>query len=104
MLNNDNNIIIIVIISMFKEIYEWNRNNLTDYFEVYLKVPVEELRRRDTKGIYFRFNSGEIKNVAGLDLKIDEPKESNILFEYCDNLSVDDMSKKVIKKSLIYNI
>ena len=44
--------VIIGTISMYREIYLWNRTNLTNYFEVYLKVPLSELRRRDPKNIY----------------------------------------------------
>lgn len=65
--------VVIATISLFREIHAWNRANLPGYFEVYLKVPVEELRRRDPKGIYRRFDAGEIADVAGLDLPIDEP-------------------------------
>jgi adenylylsulfate kinase-like enzyme len=66
-------VVVIATISMFREVYDWNRANLFGYFEVYLKVPVDELRRRDPKGIYRRFDAGELTDVAGLDLPIDEP-------------------------------
>lgn len=66
-------IVVIATISLFKEVHSWNRINLPGYFEVYLKVPLEELRLRDTKGIYRRFDSGELTYVAGLDVAIDEP-------------------------------
>lgn len=65
--------VVIATISLFREVHMWNRDNLPGYFEVYLKVPIEELRRRDPKGIYRRFDAGELTNVAGLDLDIDEP-------------------------------
>lgn len=67
-------LVVIATISMFREVHTWNRANLPGYFEVYLKVPVEELRRRDPKGIYRRFDAGELTNVAGLDLMVDEPE------------------------------
>ena len=66
--------VIIATISLFKEVHIWNRKNIKGYFEVYLKVSLEELQRRDPKKIYSRFNAGELKNVAGLDLDIDEPQ------------------------------
>jgi adenylylsulfate kinase len=69
--------VVIATISLFREIHEWNRENLPGYFEVYLKVPVEELRRRDPKGIYRRFDAGELVDVAGLDLAIDEPEATD---------------------------
>lgn len=66
--------VVIATISLFREVHEWNRANLPGYFEAYLKVPIEELRRRDPKGIYRRFDAGELTQVAGLDLPIDEPQ------------------------------
>jgi adenylylsulfate kinase-like enzyme len=73
---------VVTTISLFKELHVWNRKNLPGYFEVYLKVPVEELRRRDPKGIYRRFESGELRNVAGLDQPADEPQSPDLLVEF----------------------
>tara|TARA_B110000003_G_C16616566_1_gene521507 strand:- start:1073 stop:1648 length:576 start_codon:yes stop_codon:yes gene_type:complete len=70
-------IVVIATISLFREIHVWNRDHLPRYIEVYLKVPLSELERRDPKGIYQRFHSGKIKNVAGLDLEIHEPVEAD---------------------------
>ena len=58
-----------------REVHDLNRRNLPGYFEVYLKVSLEELKRRDPKGIYKNHQSGELKHVAGHDLKVDEPKK-----------------------------
>lgn len=69
--------VVIATISLFREVHTWNRAHLPGYFEVYLKVPVEELRRRDPKGIYRRFDAGELSNVAGMDLPIDEPESAD---------------------------
>jgi adenylylsulfate kinase-like enzyme len=74
--------VVIATISLFSEIHAWNRANLPDYVEVYLKVPVEELRRRDPKGIYRRFDAGELADVAGLDLPIDEPDAADWTVEF----------------------
>jgi adenylylsulfate kinase len=79
-------IVVIATISMFKEVHEWNRGNLSNYFEVFLKVPVEILRQRDHKGIYRRYDAGELKDVAGLDLKIDEPSAPDLVFDYTDKI------------------
>ncbi|MDZ3993770.1 Cytidine diphosphoramidate kinase [Pseudomonas sp. Teo4] len=75
-------IVVIATISLFREIHAWNRAHLPGYFEVYLKVPVEELRRRDPKDIYRRFDAGELHNVAGLDLPIDEPGSADWVVEF----------------------
>ena len=74
--------VVIATISLFKKVHVWNRANLPGYFEVYLKVPVEELRRRDPKGIYHRFDAGELTDVAGLDVPIDEPEAADWVVEF----------------------
>jgi len=85
-------------ISMFKEVHSWNRENQPSYLEVYLKVPLSELRNRDPKGIYRRFDSGELSDVAGLDLQVDEPKYPDILFEFKPNLKLSDMVEELLIK------
>jgi adenylylsulfate kinase len=80
--------VVISTISLFRELHAWNRSNLPGYFEVYLKVPIDELRRRDPKGIYRRFDAGELVHVAGLDLNIDEPEAADWIAEFEPGRSV----------------
>ena len=74
--------VIIATISMFREVYAWNRANFPNYFEVYLKVPLDELRLRDPKKIYQRYDSGNLCDVAGLDLLVDEPLEPHVILDF----------------------
>jgi adenylylsulfate kinase-like enzyme len=88
--------VIIATISLFKEVHEWNRKNIPGYFEVYLKVPLEELKNRDPKNIYKRYNEGEIDNVAGLDVPIDEPRNPDVIFEYKKEQTAAMMAKTLL--------
>ena len=72
--------------------------NLPGYFEIYLKVPMEELQRRDANGIYSSFNEGTLKNVVGLDINFDEPKKADWICEYKPGLSVETMVDELLKK------
>ena len=74
--------VVIATISMFDEVYAWNRENLPNYFEVYLKVPLEELQSRDPKYIYRRYKSEDLINVAGLDLSVDQPHGSHLTLDF----------------------
>jgi adenylylsulfate kinase-like enzyme len=74
--------VVIATISLFHEVHQWNRENLPNYFEIYLKVPIEELKRRDSKGIYGQYYKGLVKNVAGIDLPVDEPKSPDLVINY----------------------
>lgn len=89
--------VVIATISLFREVHAWNRANLPGYFEVYLKVPVEELRRRDPKGIYRRFDAGELTHVAGLDLPIDEPEAADWMVEHEPGCSVSALADELLK-------
>ena len=90
--------VVISTISLFKEIHEWNRENLPNYFEVFLRVPLEELRRRDTKSIYQRFDAGEIKNVAGLDLLVDEPINADLVIDFVPERTVKMLASELLIK------
>lgn len=90
-------VVVIATISMFDEIYAWNRKNLPNYFEVYLKVPLEELRRRDCKGIYSAFDRGTLKNVAGLDLAVSEPTEADLVLDLGNQRTVEHGSQEILK-------
>lgn len=89
--------VVIATISLFREVHNWNRDNLPGYFEVYLKVPVEELRRRDPKGIYRRFDTGELSQVAGLDLIIDEPAAADWTVDFLPQRTVAVLSQQLLQ-------
>ena len=93
-------IVVIATISMFNEIYKWNRKNMKNYFEIYLKVPIKELKNRDPKKIYSRYFNNEIKNVAGLDLEIDEPYKPDLLIEFPNQPYLDNIVELLEKKFL----
>ena len=82
-------------ISMYDEIYAWNRTNLPNYFKIYLKVPLKELRRRDPKKIYQRYDAGDLSDVAGLDLAVDEPFEPHIILDFETNPSLYDSPENI---------
>lgn len=89
--------VVIATISLFREVHVWNRANLPGYFEVYLKVPLKELRHRDPKGIYKRYDIGELTNVAGLDLSIDEPDEADWVVNFVKGRSVSLIANKLME-------
>lgn len=67
--------------SLHPEVWEWNRANIPGYFEVYLKVPLAQLKERDPKGLYRRAAEGLEKNVVGWDLPINEPPAPDLVIE-----------------------
>ena len=88
--------VVVATISLFREVHAWNRKHVPNYFEVYLRVPLDELRRRDPRGLYRRFDAGEMRDVAGLDLEIDEPQEPDLLIEFSPSRGPDDLASDVM--------
>jgi len=74
--------VVIATISMFRDVHAWNRQSLPDYVEIYLRVPLDELRRRDPKGIYRAADAGEKRDVAGMDLAVEPPEAPDLLIEH----------------------
>jgi adenylylsulfate kinase-like enzyme len=80
--------VICATISMFRECHKWNRVHLPRYFEIYLRVPMEVLVARDQKGLYSGALAGDVANVTGLDLGVDEPLGADAVIDNDGNLSV----------------
>jgi adenylylsulfate kinase len=88
----------IATISMFREVHEWNRQHLPGYLEVFLRVSLAELERRDPKGIYRRARAGEIRNVAGVDLEVDEPLQPDLVFDDTQQFSSAAIAQKICNR------
>jgi len=88
--------VVIATISLFKEVHEWSRINIPHYFEVFLDVPLDELRKRDPKKIYARFDAGEISNVAGMDLPVDLPRSPDLIVQYRAGLSARMIAEEIL--------
>lgn len=71
--------------SLFDEIHRRNREVFSDYFEVYIKVSMDTLCRRDNKDLYGPALRGETRNVIGVDLPFDPPKAPHMVFENEDD-------------------
>jgi adenylylsulfate kinase-like enzyme len=66
-------------ISMFHEVRDWNRNNIENYKEIYIKVPLAILIGRDQKGLYTSAKKGEQGHVIGINQDFEEPKSPDIV-------------------------
>ena len=73
-------IVIVSTISMFDEIYIWNRNNISNYFEIYIHAELDELYIKDPKSIYANYEKGTLNSVVGGDLSYDVPENSDFTF------------------------
>lgn len=73
--------VVCAILSLFPETRDWNRENLRNYYEVFIDAPIQDLMNRDSKGIYSRFRKGEVRDVAGMDIEFPLPKNADLVIE-----------------------
>ena len=71
--------VVFATISMFHAVRDWNKNNIKQYIEIYLKVPFSIIAKRDKNKLYSDASNKKKKNVVGVDIQIEEPKKPNIV-------------------------
>jgi glutamine kinase len=81
-------------ISLFHEVQRWSRENIPGYREILLQVPMDELRRRDFKGVYASAR-GEGTNVIGLDLPAEFPESPDLILENYGALDCDNAVERI---------
>tara|TARA_B100000519_G_C14015355_1_gene330753 strand:+ start:38 stop:553 length:516 start_codon:yes stop_codon:yes gene_type:complete len=79
--------VVCAILSLFPESRTWNREYIKNYYEVYIEAPMDQLVKRDYKGLYKKFEKGKLKNVAGMDIEFTPPENSDLLIKNNSSLS-----------------
>lgn len=78
-LDQQNIHVIAAVLSIFPEWQRWNRETFAEYREVFLDIPLDELERRDTKGLYQGAREGRIPNVVGVDIPFPPPAAPDLI-------------------------
>lgn len=73
--------VVCATVSMFHSVRRWNREHIPGYREIYLRVPVDELKRRDPKGLYAAHQRGEARDVVGVDLPAELPENPDLVID-----------------------
>jgi cytidine diphosphoramidate kinase len=94
--------VIAAVLSIFPDWQAWNRANIADYAEVYMKASMETLLRRETKGLYARARRGEITNVVGVDIPFPEPTSPELVLDNeLDQKDLTEMADRVLRLPVI---
>jgi adenylylsulfate kinase len=89
--------VVAAVLSIFPEWRRWNRENIPDYSEVYIKASMQTLLRRDIKNLYARAVRGEIVNVVGVDIPFPEPENPELVIENdLDRLEFKELTDRIM--------
>ncbi len=96
LLTRNDVVAIAAAIAPYEEIRKENRRLIGNYFEVYCKCSLEELIKRDVKGLYAKALKGEIENFTGVSDPYEEPLDAEVVVE-TDKETEDESAAKIIK-------
>lgn len=91
----------IVTLTAFISPYREDRNNVrelvesSEFIEVYVKCSLEELERRDPKGLYKKARSGEIEGFTGIDAPYEEPVNPEIIIN-SEKQSIEESVEQIM--------
>lgn len=78
------------------DIREWNRRNIADYREIYLRAGDARPEELDTKGLYRGYRRGEIDNVVGMDIPFHEPTAPWMTIDNDRRVGVDRIADDIL--------
>ena len=96
-LSRQNISVVCSILSISHEDQQWNRENIDNYYEVFIDVPLEVLLKRDTKGLYEKALKGEILDVVGVDIEFNDPPNADLVINNTGENSVIEIAKNIFK-------
>jgi adenylyl-sulfate kinase len=84
-------------ISPYRDIRDEVRKNIGNFVEVYVSCSLEELTRRDVKGLYEKAIKGEIKNFTGVSDPYEAPDNPDVQVD-SEKEDLAESVAKVMKK------
>jgi adenylyl-sulfate kinase len=89
--------VLVAAISPYRDVRDEVRRDIGDFVEVYVHCPLEELVRRDAKGLYAKALRGEIQNFTGVSDPYEEPLHPEVVV-HTDRETAEESAGKVIAK------
>lgn len=95
----DNNInVILATVSLFSKIRKWNRENIDNYVEIYIKASFKKIIKRKQKYFYRK----KVDNVIGIKIKPELPIKSDIVIYNNFKTDLNNLSNKLLTKIFKY--
>ncbi|MFH8612542.1 adenylyl-sulfate kinase [Streptomyces sp. NPDC018029] len=97
MLASQGQVVICATISLFHDVHKWNRENIERYYEVFLDVPLEELKKRDSKGVY---SESDDKDIVGIGVEPEFPESPDLEIANFSDVDPDAAASRILDECL----
>ncbi|NJK67641.1 MAG: adenylyl-sulfate kinase [Oscillatoriales cyanobacterium RU_3_3] len=94
-------IVLVSVISPYRDVREEVRHQIGNFIEVYVKAPLEVCEQRDVKGLYKRARAGEIRGFTGIDDPYEPPLHPQVECQ-TDRETVVESVAKVMDKLEVF--
>ena len=83
--------VIISAVAMYREVFQWAEDHINNIRIIYLRVPLEERRKRDepTKGVY--------KKISNLNDLYDEPTSAALVIDNYGDTTPNDAVNRIVQ-------
>ena len=93
-ITNQNINLIFTVVGMFDQIRNWNKKNISNYVEIYLKASVSKIKKKRKKKLYFKKHGA----IVGIQIKPQFPKKPNYIIKNDFTKSIKEISYSLLKK------
>lgn len=82
-------VVLVSLISPYKDSRQMAREQIEDFYEIYVKCPLEICTERDVKGLYKQVLNGGIQNFTGITDVYEEPESPDLVLE-TDKFNIEE--------------
>lgn len=95
----DQNInVIFSVVGMFQELRTWNKKNIDNYLEIFIKTNIKKIIKFSKKKRVYK--QKDSKNIVGINIEPELPKNSDIILNNNFKKNIKALSKELLEKIL----
>lgn len=96
LLEKQGNVVVVSLISPYREVREECRNVCHKFIEVFVDTPLDVCEKRDVKGLYKKARAGEVKEFTGISSPYEIPLKNEIHI-YTPNQTIKTSALTIFK-------
>jgi len=87
--------VVCALISPYRETRKKVRERIPNFVEVFVNAPLEEVIRRDPKGLYKKALAGEIQNFTGISDPYEPPENPEVVCNTAEETAEESVQKVI---------
>lgn len=95
-ITNQNINLIFAVVGMIHSMRAWNKKNIKNYVEIYIKSDLKNIIKFKRKKIYFKKNKKE--SIVGINIKPEFPMKPDIMINNKFDKPIKSLSNNIIKE------